>query len=129
MTSPSTPPTPREDTLADEVFVDDTRTTPQPPPTPGTTPATASAAQQTTTQPTTTQPTTAATEPTYLRGPAPFAVVLGILGLVIAGATLVAELTDLSVPWTDLGPWSVVAAGLVVLMVGATGLRGSRTRD
>ena len=42
---------------------------------------------------------------------------------------VVGELTDLTLPWTDLGPWSVVAAGLVVLIVGAIGLRSSRSRE
>ncbi len=67
-------------------------------------------------------------EPTYLSGPAPFALVLGLLGLLVAGSVLVDELTDITLPWGDLGPWSVVAAGLVVLLVGAIGLRSSRNR-
>ena len=53
---------------------------------------------------------------------------LGLLGLLVAGSTLLTELTDVNLPWGDLGPWSVVAAGLVVLIVGAIGLRASRTR-
>ena len=68
-------------------------------------------------------------EAAYLRGPAPFAIVLGLLGLVVAGVTLAAELTDVTVPWDDLGPWTVVAAGLLVLLVGAIGLRASRPQD
>ena len=78
------------------------------------------------------RPTTAATEPPeqeWLKGPAPFALVLGLLGLVVAGATLLSELADVNVPWDDLGPWSVVAAGIVVLLVGAIGLRSSRARS
>ena len=67
-------------------------------------------------------------EPQWLNGPAPFALVLGLLGLLVAGSVLVTELTDVTLPWGDLGPWSVVAAGLVVLLVGAIGLRSSRTR-
>jgi len=113
--SPSTPDTPRSDTLATEVF----DAPPSPTVATETTPASA------------TTPTTAPAlpEPTYLSGPAPFAVVLGLLGLLFAAATLLTQLTDLSLPWTDLGPWTVVAAGLVVVIVGAIGLRGSRTRD
>jgi hypothetical protein len=65
----------------------------------------------------------------WLTGPAPFALVLGLLGLLVAGTMLLTELTDWTLPWGDLGPWSVVAAGLVVLLVGAIGLRSSRSRN
>ncbi|HWO51962.1 MAG TPA: hypothetical protein VNN23_10220, partial [Ornithinibacter sp.] len=71
---------------------------------------------------------TAPPEPQWLTGPAPFALVLGLLGLLTAGTVLLTELTDWTLPWGDLGPWSVVAAGLVVLLVGAIGLRSSRSR-
>ena len=71
----------------------------------------------------------AAAQPPYLRGPAPFAIILGLLGLLIASVTLVSEVTDLTVPWDDLGPWTVVAAGIVVLLVGAIGLQASRSQD
>ena len=67
--------------------------------------------------------------PTYLAGPAPFPILLGLLGVLLAIGVVVGELTDLTLPWTDLGPWSVVAAGLVVLIVGAIGLRSSRSRE
>ena len=67
-------------------------------------------------------------EPVYLEGPAPFAVVLGLLGLLFASTTLFTQLTDVAVPWTQLGPWTVVAAGLLVVVIGAIGLRSSRTR-
>ena len=53
---------------------------------------------------------------------------LGLLGLLVAGSTLIGELSDVNLPWNDMGPWSVVAAGLVVLIVGAIGLRSSRAR-
>lgn len=69
------------------------------------------------------------TEPTYLRGPAPFPIVLGLLGLLTASGVILADATDLSVPWTDLGPWTVVLAGVVILIVGAIGLRSSRRQD
>lgn len=114
MTTSSTPDASREDTLATQVF-DDAATTSVASPAPATVPATAPAA--------------ALPEPVYLSGPAPFAVVLGILGLLFAAATFIIQLTDASLPWTDLGPWTVVAAGLVVVLVGAIGLRGSRHRD
>jgi hypothetical protein len=74
-------------------------------------------------------PASAPPAPTYLAGPAPFPILLGLLGVLLAVGVVVGELTDLTLPWTDLGPWSVVAAGLVVLVVGAIGLRSSRSQD
>jgi hypothetical protein len=71
----------------------------------------------------------APTGPRYRSGPAPFALVLGILGLVTAGLVLLTELTDVDVPWNDLGPWTIVAGGALVLLVGLVGLRSSRSRD
>jgi hypothetical protein len=68
-------------------------------------------------------------EPGYLTGPAPFPIVVGLLGLLTALGVLIAEATDLTVPWTDLGPWTVVLAGVVILVVGAIGLRSSRSQD
>jgi hypothetical protein len=129
---PRSPDTRADDTLGDEVFVDHDRTAALP--TTGPAATGAPAATMTATAPATaTTPTTPAPpapiEPQYLSGPAPFALVLGLLGLLVAGSVLVSELTDLSLPWGDLGPWSVVAAGVVVLLVGAIGLRSSRNRD
>ncbi len=127
---PQSPETRVDDSLADEVFVDDSRTAPLP----TTVPPAATGARTATM--TATAPATASSpapptppEPTYLSGPAPFALVLGLLGLLVAGSVLVNELTDITLPWGDLGPWSVVAAGLVVLLVGAIGLRSSRSRN
>lgn len=71
----------------------------------------------------------APTGPRYRSGPAPFALLLGILGLLTAGAVLVTELTDVSVPWSDLGPWTIVGGGALVLLVGLVGLRSSRSQD
>ncbi len=79
-----------------------------------------------------TGPTGAAPAPTgprYRPGPAPFALLLGILGLLTAGVVIVTELTDVDVPWNDLGPWTIVAGGALVLVVGLVGLRSSRSRD
>ncbi|MGL5929811.1 MAG: hypothetical protein ACRCY8_12825 [Dermatophilaceae bacterium] len=79
--------------------------------------------------PTTGTPTPATpTPPTYRTGPAPVALVIGLLGLVLAASVLLTEVTDLGVPWDDVGPWSVVVAGAVVLLVGTLGLRSSRSR-
>ena len=151
------PNTPRDESPSDETVVDDHRTrelpgaapvsetsapagAPQGPPAtapqrpePSATTATATATAPTP-GPTTASAATGTAgatpaQPTYLRGPAPFAIILGILGLLVAGVTLVSEVTDLTVPWDDLGPWTVVAAGIVVLLVGAIGLRASRSQD
>ena len=133
MNTPTTPPppqtyAPRPDELADEmftgpVFTDDGATTVLPK-TGGTMTETAPAPAA----PSIPAPATPA-EPQWLTGPAPFALVLGLLGLLVAGSVLLNELTDITLPWGDLGPWSVVAAGLVVLLVGAIGLRSSRSRE
>ncbi|QIM21603.1 hypothetical protein G7075_11480 [Phycicoccus sp. HDW14] len=79
--------------------------------------------------PTATTAPAAPTGPRYRSGPAPFALLLGILGLLTAGAVLVTELTDVSVPWSDLGPWTIVGGGALVLLVGLVGLRSSRSQD
>ena len=125
-------PTPRDDTLGDEMFDETTRE-------PGSTPADTTAVPVTPTAATASGPTAVGTTSTatsvpapapadgpWLDGPAPFAIVLGLLGLLTAGAVLLTELTDVTFPWADLGPWTVVAAGLVVVLVGAIGLRSSR---
>jgi hypothetical protein len=115
-----------DDALADEVFVDDDATRSLPTTPSATSAAGAVGATGATTATVTSTPE--APEQEWLKGPAPFALVLGLLGLVVAGATLLSELADVNVPWDDLGPWSVVAAGIVVLLVGAIGLRSSRAR-
>jgi hypothetical protein len=117
---------PHDETLADEVLVDTAREPDEPPARPTTAqPATAAVGTVSTTT-TTTPATTAPDDGPWLQGAAPFAIVLGLLGLLLAGAVLVGELTDLTFPWADLGPWTVVAAGLVIVLVGAIGLRSSR---
>ena len=144
MTTPTIPPTPEpsdltpstgtrpDDSLAAEMFPDDGATTVLP--TTDTPAATTSGATLTGTAPAApAAPRIPAPvsppEPQWLTGPAPFALVLGLLGLLVAGSVLLNELTDITLPWGDLGPWSVVAAGLVVLLVGAIGLRSSRSRE
>jgi hypothetical protein len=132
-----------DDSLADEMFPDDVvtddgrttalPTTDTPAATSWATTPTATGATMTETAPAPAAPSIPAPagppEPQWLSGPAPFALVLGLLGLLVAGSVLLNELTDITLPWGDLGPWSVVAAGLVVLIVGAIGLRSSRSRD
>ena len=120
----NTPTTPTPTPTPDSPQTPDTPHTTDRPHTPDTVADEAIAHEARTTAPTAATPP----EPVWLQGPAPFAIVLGILGLLVAGVTLLRELTDVTLPWTDLGPWSVVAAGLVVLVVGAIGLRSSRAR-
>lgn len=88
-----------------------------------TTPTTGATATDTATTP------AAPAEPTYLTGPAPFPVVLGLLGLLTAIGVVLADLTDVSFPFRDLGPWTVVLVGAVIIVVGALGLRSSRGQD
>lgn len=66
--------------------------------------------------------------PTYKAGPAPFALTLALLGLLTAAGVLVAELTDVDVAWDDLGPWTAVGLGVVIVVVGVIGLRSNRSR-
>ena len=112
--------------LADEVFVDGGHTRPLPSSPAGTATATVPAPPRAP-APASAPAPVPVPEPTGIKGPAPFALVLGVLGLLVAGGVLLNELVDLTLPWNDLGPWSVVAAGVVVLLVGAIGLRTSRT--
>ncbi|WP_392544642.1 hypothetical protein [Oryzobacter telluris] len=121
----TTPDTPRDETtpLADQVFEEHPTTT-WAPAAPGTTTATA-------VRPTEVAAPAAPALPAreYVKGPAPFAIVLGLLGLVVAAATLFTEIVGIDVPWGDLGPWTVVGAGALVLLVGGLGLRASRGQD
>ena len=141
MTTPDTPrddstrevPTPdtvesRRDALADEVFDGGTREVPTT--TWATTPAagtTATAVRPAVTEAAPAAPNEQPRE--FVKGPAPFAVVLGLLGLVVAAVTLFSEIVGFDIPWGDLGPWSVVGAGVLVLLVGGLGLRASRGQD
>jgi hypothetical protein len=134
-------PAGRDDSLATEVFDEGTRALPAGPaaaphredgttwaPAPAAAPTATATADRPATHPSSgTAPVPPARE--YVKGPAPFAVVLGLLGLVVAAATLVTEVVGIDVPWDDLGPWSVVGAGVLVLLVGGLGLRASRSQD
>lgn len=119
-------------TLADQVFDDTTRTMPTTAAAPtaadaGTTWAPAPAATATAVRE---EPLPAGPPPReFVKGPAPFAIILGLLGLVVAATTLFTEIVGIDVPWGDLGPWTVVGGGALVLLVGALGLRSSRGQD
>lgn len=68
----------------------------------------------------------APTEPDRVRGPHVAAVLLGLACLVIAGLVLGQELGDLSIDWGEVGPLGIVAAGAVLVVLGALGLAASR---
>lgn len=65
----------------------------------------------------------------YRSGPAPMALFLGVAGVLLAVAVLVGEVADLTIPWSNLGPWVVVGSGLLVVLVGLLGLRANRRQD
>lgn len=67
--------------------------------------------------------------PVHRRGPAPFGLLIAVLGLAVAGSVLLTEVADVSVPWSRLGPLVVVAGGLLVVLVGLLGLRAGRAQD
>lgn len=66
--------------------------------------------------------------PEYKSGPAPTTSVIGLLGLLTVIAVLVAQATDLDIPWGVVGPVAVVGAGVLLVVLGLAGLRGQRFR-
>lgn len=66
--------------------------------------------------------------PEYKSGPAPTTSVVGLLGLLTVIAVLVAQATDLDIPWGVVGPVAVVGAGVLLVVLGLAGLRGQRFR-
>ena len=137
MTNPDSPrdasaPTasePQREPLADEVFDDRTREVPTWAPTPGAESGAGTTATAVRPPATEATPATTAPQHEFVQGPAPFAVVLGLLGLVVAAVTLFTEIVGFDIPWGDLGPWTVVGAGVLVLLVGGLGLRANRGQD
>lgn len=66
--------------------------------------------------------------PEFKSGPAPTTSVVGLLGLLTVIAVLVAQATDLDIPWGVVGPVAVVGAGVLLVVLGLAGLRGQRYR-
>ncbi|WP_427383718.1 hypothetical protein [Janibacter sp. G56] len=60
------------------------------------------------------------------RGPAIGTALFGFLLLVLAGGVVALEALDLDVDWVGVGPWAVVAGGVVIVVFGAIGLLASR---
>lgn len=66
--------------------------------------------------------------PEYKSGPAPTTSVVGLLGLLTVIAVLLAQATDLDIPWGVVGPVAVVGSGVLLVVLGLAGLRGQRYR-
>ena len=68
------------------------------------------------------------TAPEYRSGPAPTTTVAGLLGLLVAVAVLLSEVTDVDIRWDVVGPVAVGGAGVLLVVLGVAGLRGQRFR-
>ena len=68
-------------------------------------------------------------EPERLRGPSLGPVILGLVCLVVAGAVLAQEVGNWTIDWGSFGPLGIVAAGAVLVVLGAVGLATSRRRS
>jgi len=66
--------------------------------------------------------------PEYKSGPAPMTSVVGLLGLLTVLAVLLAQATDLDIPWGVVGPVAVVGSGVLLVVLGLAGLRGQQYR-
>ncbi len=60
--------------------------------------------------------------------PAPFPIIVGLVGLVVAITAIVSRAADLTIDWGRAGPITVVGAGLVLVALGLVGMRGQRRR-
>ena len=114
--------------------------TPSPVSTPARVPASTPAPSRASTPATTTYSPTATTyspaepedvvpaQPEYVRGPYLAPVILGLVCLAIAGLAFAQELGGLTIDWGSVGPLGIVAAGAVLVLLGAIGLVASRRR-
>jgi hypothetical protein len=68
-------------------------------------------------------------EPERLRGPSLGPVILGLVCLLVAGAVLAQEVGNWTIDWGNVGPLGIVAAGAVLVVLGAVGLATSRRRS
>jgi hypothetical protein len=67
-------------------------------------------------------------EPERLRGPYLAPVILGLVCLAVAGLAFAQEVANISIDWGNVGPLGIVAAGAVLVVLGALGLVASRRR-
>jgi hypothetical protein len=70
----------------------------------------------------------AAPEPELVKGPYLAPVILGLVCLLVAAAAFAQELTDWTIDWGNVGPLGIVAAGALLVLLGALGLLSSRRR-
>ncbi|MDF2093842.1 hypothetical protein P0Y31_15945 [Knoellia sp. 3-2P3] len=70
----------------------------------------------------------AAPEPELVKGPYLAPVILGLVCLLVAAAAFAQELADWSIDWGNVGPLGIVAAGALLVVLGALGLLSSRRR-
>ena len=70
----------------------------------------------------------AAPEPEPVKGPYLAPVILGLVCLLVAAAAFAQELADWSIDWGNVGPLGIVAAGALLVVLGALGLLSSRRR-
>lgn len=85
------------------------------------------AEHEATAQQATTQQATAAPGPQWLKGPTPTPTIIGLIGLLTLVGSAVWALTDWSVNWAIAAPVGVVLLGLVIIVLGLSGLRRPRT--
>jgi len=64
----------------------------------------------------------AVTAPERPRGPHAAAILLGVFAIAVAALAILRETTHLTVNWSQLGPGSVIVAGLLLLLIGVVGL-------
>ena len=96
-------------------------------PTPTSASATSASATSATTAPRGADPY-AAPEPELVKGPYLAPVILGLVCLLVAAAAFAQELADWSIDWGNVGPLGIVAAGALLVVLGALGLLSSRRR-
>ena len=71
----------------------------------------------------------AVTAPDRPRGPNAAAILLGAIALAVAVLAILRETTDVTINWSAIGPGAVIAAGLLMLVVGVVGLTQRERRE
>lgn len=66
--------------------------------------------------------------PPYRTGLSVGTVLLGLLAIALAAYTVAEQLTDIAIDWNRFGPFSALAAGLVLVLLGLWGMTSNRRR-